>query len=75
MKWKIVHTFDIENLIGDKEKYHLYLDEDSLGYKIQNEFGNIKIEFNQNSGFDFAENLLKIIRFDIHKMINNFLNK
>jgi len=55
--WKKIQSWNVGNADGSVEKYTLYEDEYSGNIKVENDFGNISIEMERMSGYEFLKSL------------------
>ncbi len=58
----------------DKSVESFFIQHDGNFYRLQNEFGNISIEFDVSSGYELVEVLGAHIMDDINQEINTFMN-
>lgn len=58
-KWKQIQSWNVGNADGSVEKYTLYEDEATGNIKIENDFGNISIEMERMSGYEFLKKLAR----------------
>ena len=58
-KWKRLRSFKIGTSDGGTENYTLSENADTGDFKIENDFGNISIEMERMSGYEF---LKKVVR-------------
>ena len=58
-KWKSIQSWNVGNSDGTVEKYTLYEDENTGNIKIENDFGNISIEMERMSGYEFLRNITR----------------
>ena len=54
-KWKKIKSWNVGTPDGSSEVYSLYEDEETGNFKIQNDFGNISIEMERMSGYEFLK--------------------
>lgn len=54
-KWKKIKSWNVGTPDGSSESYSLYEDEETGNFKIQNDFGNISIEMERMSGYEFLK--------------------
>jgi len=59
----------------DKSVEIFSIQHDGNFYRLQNEFGNVSIEFDVSSGYELVEVLGSHIMDDINQEINSFLNE
>jgi len=59
----------------DKSVESFFIQHDGNFYRLQNEFGNVSIEFDVSSGYELVEVLGSHIMDDINQEINSFLNE
>ena len=75
--WKSVQSWNVGNPDGSVEKYTLYEDEITGSFKIENDFGNISIEMERMSGYEFLRNLSRevtdILDSDMNTDADNWL--
>jgi len=57
--WKNLRSFKIGTSDGGTENYTLSENEDTGDFKIENDFGNISIEMERMSGYEFLKKLVK----------------
>jgi hypothetical protein len=55
-KWNLIKTWNVGTPEGTSEKYSLY-ENNSGDFKIENDFGNISIEMERMSGYEFLKKL------------------
>ena len=58
-KWKSIRSFKIWTSDGGTENYTLSENEETGDFKIQNDFGNISIEMERMSGYEFLKKIVK----------------
>ena len=58
-KWKNLRSFKIGTSDGGTENYTLSENEETGDFKIQNDFGNISIEMERMSGYEFLKKVVK----------------
>tara|TARA_X000001388_G_C2150193_1_gene92095 strand:+ start:166 stop:456 length:291 start_codon:yes stop_codon:yes gene_type:complete len=58
-RWKQIRSFKIGTPDGSTENYTLSENKDTGDFRIENDFGNISIEMERMSGYEF---LKKIVR-------------
>ena len=55
--WKKLGSWNVGTDDGDVEKFSLYEEENSGSFRIQNDFGNITIDMERMSGYEFIKRL------------------
>ena len=73
MKWKEINKYKTMNSDGDVEEYTLERNDNGV-FRIRNDFGNIKIEFDTMTGTEFARKLLSDIEDEVELDLNSIWN-
>ena len=60
-KWKKLKSFKVGNPDGSAENYTLSENDKTGDYKIENDFGNIVIEMERMSGYEFFKRIVEEI--------------
>ena len=57
-KWQKIKSWNIGTPEGDVETYTLYEDETTGSFRIQNDFGNVTIDMERMSGYEFLKKVV-----------------
>ena len=60
-KWRKIKSWNVGTPDGSTEKYTIYEDKDSGCFRIQNDFGNITIDMEKMSGYEFLKRAIREI--------------
>ena len=64
-KWKKIRSWNVGSDDGNSEVYSLYENEETGGFRIQNDFGNITIDMERMSAREFLKNASETIESTI----------
>ena len=70
--WKEFNTYKIKS--EDITEKIIFEQKDNM-FRIRNEFGNMSMEFDLNSGLVFAKSLLEDMKYIAHEEVTEFLNE
>ena len=70
--WKEFNTYKINS--DDITEKIIFEQKDNM-FRIRNEFGNMAMEFDLNSGLVFAKSLLEDMKYIAHEEVTEFLNE
>ena len=70
MSWTEINRYNIVNDSGDTEEYVLERN-DKGTFRIRNDFGNIKIEFDSMSGVEFLRKTIEDVQDQIELDLND----
>lgn len=60
-KWKKIKSFKVGNPDGSAENYTLSENDQTGDYRIENDFGNIVIDMERMSGYEFLKRVVEEI--------------
>ena len=69
-RWKQIRSFKIGTPDGSTENYTLSENKDTGDFRIENDFGNISIEMERMSGYEFLRKVHRDVENDLEDELN-----
>ena len=70
-KWRLIKSWNVGTPDGSVEKYSLYEHTEEGSIKIENDFGNVSIEMEQMSGYEFLKKAYREVQETLSDSLNN----